>query len=62
MITSYQQTNTTRILHADGVVNLSGGTLEFDDHIKDYLGNVRLVFTPVETDEPEVLQVNDYSK
>ena len=50
-----------RILHGDGVVNLSGGPPEFNYHLKDYLDSVCLVITPVETNEPEVLQVNDYS-
>jgi RHS repeat-associated protein len=49
-----------RILHGDGVINLSNGTPEFHYHLKDHLGNVRLVITPDENNEPEVLQVNDY--
>ncbi|HHN47648.1 MAG TPA: hypothetical protein ENN08_01710, partial [Bacteroidales bacterium] len=58
----------TRILPGDGVVNLSGSGVEFTYHLKDHtstklsagLGNVRLVITPGENNEPEVLQVNDY--
>jgi len=50
----------TRILHGDGVVNLSGSGAEFTYHLKDHLGNVRLVIIPGENNEPEVLQANDY--
>jgi RHS repeat-associated protein len=50
----------TRILHGDGVVNLSGGSPQFDYHIKDHLGNVRLVITPESSNNPVVLQANDY--
>jgi len=50
----------TRILHGDGVVNLSGGPPEFDYHIKDHLGNVRLVIKPDASNHPVILQANDY--
>lgn len=50
----------TRILHADGVINLSSEGVEFTYHLKDHLGNVRLVITPDENNEPEDMQVNDY--
>jgi RHS repeat-associated protein len=50
----------TRILHGDGVVNLSGGPPQFDYHIKDHLGNVRLVIEPDASNNPVVLQANDY--
>lgn len=50
----------TRILHADGVVNLSGGPPEFNYHIKDHLGNVRLVIKPDASNNPLVLQANGY--
>jgi RHS repeat-associated protein len=50
----------SRILHADGVVNLSGGPPEFHYHLKDHLGNVRLVITPDASNNPVVLQANDY--
>jgi RHS repeat-associated protein len=50
----------TRILHGDGVVNLSGEPPQFDYHIKDHLGNVRLVIIPDASNNPVVLQANDY--
>jgi RHS repeat-associated protein len=50
----------TCILHGDGVVNLSGEPPQFDYHIKDHLGNVRLVITPGASNNPLVLQANDY--
>jgi len=50
----------TRILHGDGVVNLSGEPPQFDYHIKDHLGNVRLVIKPDASNNPLVLQANDY--
>ncbi|MDZ4203489.1 MAG: RHS repeat-associated core domain-containing protein [Bacteroidales bacterium] len=50
----------TRILHADGVININGTTNTFHYHLSDHLGNVRSVITPGANNQPQVLQANDY--
>ena len=50
----------TRILHGDGTINLNGSSVEYHYHLKDHLGNVRLVITPSANNKPQVLQANDY--
>jgi hypothetical protein len=50
----------TRILHGDGTINLNGSSVEYHYHLKDHLGNVRLVIAPDGNNQPVVLQANDY--
>jgi len=50
----------TRILHGDGTISLNGSSVEYHYHLKDHLGNVRLVITPDGNNQPHVLQANDY--
>jgi RHS repeat-associated protein len=50
----------TRILHADGTINLNGSSVEYHYHLKDHLGNVRMVITPSANNKPQVLQATDY--
>jgi len=50
----------TRILHGDGTISLNGSSVEYHYHLKDHLGNVRLVITPNGNNQPVVLQTNDY--
>jgi RHS repeat-associated protein len=50
----------TRILHGDGTINLNGSSVEYHYHLKDHLGNVRMVITPDGNNQPVVLQANDY--
>ncbi|MDZ4203435.1 MAG: hypothetical protein U1C46_01335 [Bacteroidales bacterium] len=50
----------SRILHADGVINITGTSTTFHYHLKDHLGNVRSVIAPGANNQPQVLQANDY--
>jgi len=50
----------TRILHGDGTISLNGSSVEYHYHLKDHLGNVRLVIAPDGNNQPVVLQANDY--
>ncbi|MDZ4204209.1 MAG: RHS repeat-associated core domain-containing protein [Bacteroidales bacterium] len=53
-------TTPSRILHADGVININGTTNTFHYHLSDHLGNVRSVITPGASNQPVVVQANDY--
>ena len=44
----------------DGCVQFLNSGHEFNYHIKDHLGNVRMVVRPTEQNSPEILQRNDY--
>jgi RHS repeat-associated protein len=50
----------TRILHGDGTISINGSSVEYHYHLKDHLGNVRLIITPDGNNQPVVLQANDY--
>ncbi|MDP2423488.1 MAG: DUF6443 domain-containing protein, partial [Bacteroidales bacterium] len=50
----------SRILHADGVINITGTSTTFHYHLKDHLGNIRSVITPNQSNQPVVVQANDY--
>jgi RHS repeat-associated protein len=50
----------THILHDDGTISLNGSSVEYHYHLKDHLGNVRMVITPDGNNQPVVLQANDY--
>jgi len=50
----------TRIIHADGTISLNDSSIEYHYHLKDHLGNVRLVITPDGNNQPVVLQAIDY--
>jgi len=50
----------SRILHADGYVDVSGQMPVFYYHLKDHLGNVRSVITPGTDNQPEIVQAMEY--
>jgi len=51
----------TRLLHADGYVDVSGQAPVFYYHLKDHLGNVRMVITPAgSSNQPEIVQAMEY--